>query len=128
MDEKIRSIIAQFELPEGETDARPYGNGHINDTMCVRVQTAQGEQRFILQRVNSYVFPRPKEVIENIEQVTAYLRGIIERAGGDPRRETLTLIRTREGAHHVIAPDGELWRMYLFIEGVRQVPAAAGRL
>ena len=121
MDQKIRKIIARFDIPEGETEAGAYGNGHINDTLRVTVNTGAGEKRFILQRVNSYVFPKPVEVIENIEKVTDYLRGIIAENGGDVERETLTLVKTREGRHHVIAEDGELWRMYLFIEETRSV-------
>ena len=121
MNEKIRKIIAQFTLPEGEIEAAPYGNGHINDTLCVIVHTDGGDKRYILQRVNSYVFPRPVEVIENIEKVTAYLRSIIEQEGGDPSRETLTLVETRDGRRYTLAEDGELWRMYLFIEGTKSV-------
>ena len=121
MDERIRKIIAQFALPGGEIEAAPYGNGHINDTLRVIVHADGGDRRYILQRVNSYVFPKPVEVIENIEKVTAYLREIIAQEGGDPLRETLTLVETRDGRHYTLAEDGELWRMYLFIEGTRSV-------
>ena len=121
MDERIRKIIAQFALPGGEIEAAPYGNGHINDTLRVIVHADGGDRRYILQRVNSYVFPKPVEVIENIEKVTAYLRKIIAQEGGDPLRETLTLVETRDGRHYTLAEDGELWRMYLFIEGTRSV-------
>lgn len=121
MDERIRKIIAQFALPGGEIEAAPYGNGHINDTLRVTVHADGGDRRYILQRVNSYVFPKPVEVIENIEKVTAYLREIIAQEGGDPLRETLTLVETRDGRHYTLAEDGELWRMYLFIEGTRSV-------
>jgi len=121
MNEKIESIILRFDLPEGSVEASPYGNGHINDTLCVIVNTDEGKKRYILQRVNSYVFPRPVEVIENIEKVTAYLSRIIEAEGGDPARETLTLVETKDGKHYTIADDGELWRMYLFVEGTKSV-------
>lgn len=121
MDERTRKIIAQFVLPAGEIEAAPYGNGHINDTLCVIVHAEGGDRRYILQRVNSYVFPRPVEVIENIERVTDYLRDIIAREGGDLERETLTLVKTRDGRHYTFSEDGELWRMYLFIEGTKSV-------
>ena len=121
MNEKIQKIIEQFMLPQGEIEAAPYGNGHINDTLCVIVHADGGDKRYILQRVNSYVFPKPIEVIENIEKVTAYLGAIIEAEGGDPLRETLTLVETRDGRHYTLAEDGELWRMYLFIEGTKSV-------
>ena len=121
MDKKIEKIIDCFVLPQGEVEAAPYGNGHINDTLRVIVHTSEGDKRYILQRVNSYVFPKAMEVIENIEKVTEYLREIIAKEGGDPLRETLTLVETKEGNHYVIAEDGELWRMYLFIEGTKSV-------
>ena len=93
MDQKIEKILAQFDLPQGAMEALPYGNGHINDTLCVSVYNEAGCRRYIMQRVNNYVFPKPVEVIENIEKVTAYLRGIIQENGGDVERETLTLLR-----------------------------------
>lgn len=121
MDQKIEKILAQFELPQGEIEAIPYGNGHINDTLCVTVYNKEGYRRFIMQRVNNYVFPHPIEVIENIEKVTDYLRGIIAENGGDMERETLTLVPAKDGKHYVIAEDGQLWRIYLFVEGTRSV-------
>ena len=127
MNEKIEKIIERFVLPQGSMEAAPYGNGHINDTLRVIVHTDEGDKRYILQRVNSYVFPRPVEVIENIEKVTAYLRDIIAGEGGDVERETLTLVKTKDGKHYVIAEDGELWRMYLFIEGTTELFALSGR-
>ncbi len=121
MDQKIKKVLAQFEMPQGEMEALPYGNGHINDTLCVTVYNEKGHKRFIMQRVNNYVFPKPIEVIENIEKVTAYLRGIIEENGGDAERETLTLVPAKDGKNYVIAEDGQLWRVYLFVEGTKSV-------
>ena len=112
MNQHIESVIFQFDIPDGAWTAEPYGNGHINDTY--RVTT--GEKRFILQRVNSYVFPKPEDVIENIERVTAFLKAQIAREGGDPERETLTLVKTHRGEYFAYDAEGGLWRMYLFIE------------
>ncbi len=121
MNEKIRAIIAQFNLPQGEIEAAPFGNGHINDTLRVTIHTETGRKRYILQKVNSYVFPQPVKVIENIEKVTAYLSDIVRENGGDPQRETLTLVAAKDSKRYVIAEDGELWRVYLYIEGTKSV-------
>lgn len=112
MDQNIEFVVARFDIPDGAWTAEPYGNGHINDTYLVTA----GEKRFILQRVNSYVFPKPEEVVSNIVHVTDYLRGIIEKEGGDPLRETLTLVPTQTGEYFTYDLNGGLWRMYLFIE------------
>lgn len=112
MDKNIEFVVPQFDIPDGAWTAEPYGNGHINDTYLVTTD----EGRFILQRVNSYVFPKPEEVISNILRVTDYLRGVIREEGGDPYRETLTLVQTQKGGHFTYDPEGGLWRMYLFVE------------
>ena len=117
MESKTINMARRFALPQGEITTAPYGNGHINDTLCVCVKTPEGMRRYIMQRVNRYVFKKPEDVIANIARVTEYLRGIIAAEGGDPERETLTLVPTVDGKPFAYDEDGELWRMYLFIEG-----------
>ena len=91
-----------------------YGSGHINDTFAVVL--ADG-RRFILQRINSHVFKQPREVMENIQGVTAFLSQSIRKSGGDPARETLNLLPARDGKPYWVDGDGEYWRVYAFIEG-----------
>lgn len=112
MNPHIENVVMQFDLPDGAWTAEPYGNGHINETYLVTT----GEKRFILQRVNGYVFPKPEDVMDNIERVTAFLKAQIEREGGDPARETLTLVKTHQGKCFTYDREGGLWRMYLFVE------------
>lgn len=112
MNPHIENVVMQFDLPDGAWTAEPYGNGHINETYLVTT----GEKRFILQRVNGYVFPKPEDVMDNIERVTAFLKRQIEREGGDPARETLTLVKTHRGECFTYDREGGLWRMYLFVE------------
>ena len=112
MNPHIENVVMQFDLPDGAWTAEPYGNGHINETYLVTT----GEKRFILQRVNGYVFPKPEDVMDNIERVTAFLKVQIEREGGDPARETLTLGKTHQGECFTYDREGGLWRMYLFVE------------
>ncbi|MBR2942756.1 MAG: aminoglycoside phosphotransferase family protein [Clostridia bacterium] len=117
MEKRTYEAASHFQLVQGPQSIAPYGNGHINDTFCVCVDTgAERPVRYILQRVNRYVFPQPENVIENIAKVTAYLRGVIEAAGGDPDRETLTLVKTTDGKDCYIDEQNDLWRVYLFIE------------
>ena len=121
MNEQIMEVINRFVLPKGSVEAAPFGNGHINDTLRVTVHTQRGDKRFVLQHVNQYVFKKPVEVIENIEKVTAYLSSVIRAEGGDPVRGTLTLIAAKDGRHYVFDKDGELWRMYLLVDGTKSV-------
>ena len=88
-----------------------YGNGHINDTYI-----ADSKPRYILQRINSTVFKNPEQVMSNILNVTDHLRGKILAAGGDVNRETLTVIKTKDGKSFYKSPEGDYFRMYNFIE------------
>lgn len=91
-----------------------YGSGHINDTFLVILE-GEPEKRFVLQRINTDVFREPKHLMENIEAVTRHLRRKIEENGGDPKRETLTLVEAEDGNPWHADDDGNYWRVYPFI-------------
>ena len=111
-------IIGQFAFAGKLVSATPYGAGHINDTLALTFRQEDGsDRRYILQRINQYVFRRPWDVMENIERVTAHLRAKIAAAGGDPDRETLTPVPQFSGGTCFHDAQGEYWRAYLFIEG-----------
>ena len=109
----LEAMMGAYAFPEGSADAVPYGNGHINDTFLVSI--GGREDRYILQRINGYVFKRPEVVMENIHNVTSFLSRKIVAEGGDPRRETLTLIPTRDGSNYVVDEEGSAWRCYLCV-------------
>ncbi len=88
-----------------------YGNGHINDTFI-----CDNTPKYLLQRINHHVFKRPENVMENIYNVTNHLKGKILQMGGDPDRETLTVIPTRNGDLYYKDKDGNYFRMYKFID------------
>jgi thiamine kinase-like enzyme len=54
--------------------------------------------------------------MENISGVTSFLRKKIIEAGGDPDRETLNLIPTKDNGFFYKSLDGNYWRGYIFIE------------
>ncbi len=114
---KIEEAISAFAIEGEKIYCELYGSGHINDTHLLVTRLADGkERRYILQRINHIVFPHPDEVMENIESVTGHLRRSIAAAGGDPDRETLTVVPTKEGAAYYRDSIGSYWRIYLFIE------------
>lgn len=119
----LESIFERFRI-EGEfLSAAPYGGGHINDTYLGRFKLNHSKEHepatkgYLLQSINHHVFKEPPKVMENIERVTHYAHEQILAAGGDPDRETLNLIPTRDGASFFCSPEGEYWRMYQYIEG-----------
>ncbi len=98
-------------------DIMPHGSGHINDTYLITLQTEnQNNKRAILQRMNKNIFEKPIEVMENVMRVTSFLRKKIIQNGGDPERETLNVILTKEGKPYFVDSKNDYWRGYVFVE------------
>jgi Ser/Thr protein kinase RdoA (MazF antagonist) len=109
---------AQMALEGESREIIPFGNGHICDTYAITFKQGDCTQRVVLQRINRGVFRQPEQLMQNISQVTAHLRRKIALEGGDPTRETLTLIPMKDGKNWYLDPDGEYWRAYQMIERV----------
>lgn len=115
-EEQLQEVIDNFKYKGTLTDKRPYGSGHINDTYLLTFENEDGgETQIILQRMNKTVFPKPVELMENIMNVTSYLRERIVERGGDPLRETLNVILGADGRAYYVDSEGEYWRSYIFI-------------
>ena len=118
---KIDEAIAAFPIETAQNgslvERRPYGNGHINDTFLLRCTSPdQNETKFILQRMNHDIFKNPPQLMENVVQVTQHLRRTILSQGGDPNRETLNVLQTRNGADWYQDSSQNYWRVFPFIE------------
>lgn len=112
--------LVNFQLEGMVMSAIHYGSGHINDTFLMTLRKDDGsEGRVILQKMNESIFKKPVELMENILNVTSYLRKEIIARGGDPERETLNVINTKSGEPYFVDSDGEYWRCYVFIEGAK---------
>lgn len=108
---EFKKVAERFCLEGGVTDIRPYGEGHINLTLLVTTD----KRRYIMQKMNTRVFPDPDALMENICGVTEHLR-----ARGV---ETLEVIPTINGEHYLRGD--EKYRTYAFIENTvtyQQVP------
>ena len=117
--EKISAAMEaarRFQVRGSFYSMTPYGNGHINDTYLFQTKENEKIHSYILQRINHHVFKDQDGLMENIRLVTAFLRRKIRENGGDPERETLTLIPADSGRILYQDPGDSFWRCYLFIE------------
>jgi len=106
---------------EGEfIGAEHIPSGHINDSYAAWFRKPDGTyHRYLLQRINHHVFRSPEELMANIAGITAHLRTKIVAGGGNPLRETITLIPCAQGNSFYQTLDGDYWRAALFIEGAK---------
>ena len=102
-NEVLFGIASHFALEGAVTGIEPYGDGHINTTYLV---TTDGP-RYILQQMNTSIFPDTVNLMRNVELVTSTLK-----AQG---KETLDIVPTTSGATWAEI-DGGAWRVYKFIE------------
>ena len=102
----LNRIMEKFVI---NNEINPYGDGHINHTYLTK------SKQYILQRINTKVFVHPKELMENITNVTEHVRAKIVAEGGDPDRETLTVIPTLDGKSYYTDDNGDCYRVYKFI-------------
>ncbi len=116
ISQKFTDVISQFSFEGTLAECIPFGSGHINDTYRLTFDKDGAEVQYIIQKMNREVFHKPEEVMENIRDITEWLRREIRAAGGDIRRETLNIIPTKGGKTFYIDPEGEYWRAFLFIE------------
>ena len=105
----MEEIVRSFRTEGTPVRCVPYGSGHINETWMVETDRPH---RYILQKVNTTIFPDADGLMRNIILVTDHLRKKDPAPG-----HVLTLIPTTDGKYYIKQPGNELWRMYEFIGG-----------
>ena len=114
---EIKPFAECFKIAGPIVDIDKIENGHINATYVISCDAGEERPvRYILQTINTKIFTDPVSLMENIKNVTDYLKNIIRENGGDVNRETLTCIETNDGAIYHVDDQNRYWRMYNFIE------------
>lgn len=113
----FQRIFSHFQV-EGElTSCTRYGEGHINETYLAIVQNGEAQKRFILQKINNKIFKNVEKLMNNIRLVTEYNRKKIVERGGNPDRESLSLVYTKSDSPYLYDEETDgYYRVYIFIE------------
>ena len=86
-----------------------FGSGHINSTFKVTTDTGH---EYVLQRINTYVFRKPIQLMANAQAVTDFIRQRV----ADPRM-ALHFIPTYDGLFYYRDDREQFWRMYDYVGG-----------
>ncbi len=112
-----QKLVAQFELEGDLIYCKPFGEGHINSTFVIGIKRDDSlTTRYILQKINTAIFKDYESLLSNISLVTDYLRAEIIKENGDPDRETMSLIPAKNGKNYIADDNGDIYRVYVFIE------------
>ena len=108
-------ILENFVLDGTPVSAKAFGNGHINSTFVIDCDNGN---KYSLQRINNHVFRDVEGLMNNIDSVTSFLKKKIVAKGGNPLRETLTVVKTKSGENYCKLEDDSYWRVYIFVDDV----------
>lgn len=118
----LTNIARQFRLKGTVKEVTPLGEGFINDTYII--VTPEGSPNYILQRKNKRVFSPIPAMMENIRKVCDHIKAKVEKAGGDPMREAMTIIKTNDDKLYYLDEEEEYWAVSLFIDDTIAYEAA----
>lgn len=114
--ERILEVLSRFAISGEYSHCEILNSGHINETYKVFFIRNGELKDYILQRVNTYVFKDPVAVMENIANVTEYIRAKIKATGISAKRFVLHYQKANDGKYYTILPNGEFWRCCRFID------------
>ncbi|HAS56381.1 MAG TPA: mucin desulfatase [Firmicutes bacterium] len=114
---QLKEVISSFRFNGTLIGCEKSTIGHINGTYFLSFKESDGKVvRYILQRINTDVFPNPAALMKNLEEVTSFLSKKILARGGNPRMECLTLVKAKNDQYYYVDKDNFYYRGYLFIE------------
>ncbi|MEB3260913.1 MAG: aminoglycoside phosphotransferase family protein, partial [Cyanobacteriota bacterium] len=124
-DRRLAAIAASFAGSGGVRAVSPLGQGNINTTYLV--ERAEGEP-FVLQRLNTTVFPQPRRVMGNLLVVGRHVEGRLRResagAGaaesapggeGEGRPWVFPRVITSASGDPWLETEGEFWRAIRYV-------------
>ena len=118
-EQELKSISRHFQIYGEIIHAEPLKIGHINETYTATYQQGGTRVRYIHQKLNRNVFKNPAGVMKNIVRVTDHLRKKMEaRNVVDITRRSMIVIPTRTGKPYHQNGDRDVWRTFVFVEGV----------
>ena len=112
---QIKSILPQFFFHGTYQSAEELHSGNVNTTYHLVYDDHGVRRDYTLQRINTYAFKEPQNVMQNIASVTDHLRTSMIARGENPERRVLDLIPTRSGQLMFEDAEGNYWRAYNFI-------------
>jgi aminoglycoside phosphotransferase (APT) family kinase protein len=123
-EKQLQEISKKFQIYGEILHAETLKIGHINETYTATYDQGGTRVRYIHQKINKNVFKNPAGVMKNVMRVTSHLRKKLE--GRNPRdltRRSLVVIPTRDGKSFFENGDNEVWRTFVFVEGVETYEA-----
>ena len=116
--EELINIAKNFKIAGEPINIEKCESGHINKTYAITYKTEKGEnKKYILQYVNTNVFPNLPELMKNIKNVTSFMEEKAQEKGETTSRLTIKMIDTIDNNPYAIY--NQNWRMEEFIDNTK---------
>lgn len=109
MEEKLQQVCQAFCIEGAFQSYEEIKVGNVNRTYKVNYLRPDGRPKsYIIQAVNTFVFKKPVEVMENIDKVTEYIHA------KQPQRTVLHFHHTPDRKIYLFDDNG-FWRLFNYI-------------
>src|SRR5258705_4221969 len=96
-EKQLQDISSHFQIYGETLHAETCKIGHINETYSATYDQGGTRVRYIHQKINTTVFKRPVDLMNNVMRVTTHVRRKLEAAGTrDLTRRSLIVVLTRD--------------------------------
>ena len=109
--EVMRGIGTAFGLPGTLVSCEELKKGNVNSTYLVTYSDGGEEKHYLFQRVNTYAFRKPIQLMENADRITEHIRK------KHPDAVTLSFYHTFEGKNYLFIGE-DFWRVMNYIPSV----------
>jgi len=111
-------IFKSFSIDGKLISYKANKEGHINSTYISSVENNGKIEKYTHQKINTYVFTKPEEVMQNINIVTTHIQSKLS-GFSDKELRSLKVIKTIDNKLFHIDERGNYWRTYKYIDNVK---------
>ena len=113
INQEIKIAFEAFGRGGNIINVEQFTSGLINATYLIETDKAE---KYILQKINTFVFKNPAELMFNIVGVTKHITEEIKENGGDYKRENLNFLPCKGGEYFYRDENDGAWRMYIYVD------------
>lgn len=110
-------IAQQFQVPGKLASVQSMGSGNVNDTYLAVFRTHFSEEKIIVQRINSHVFPHPEWIMANMRMLTDHCHAqlLAESESADRIWQLPRIVPCLNGEDYYVDTEGGHWRALTLI-------------
>jgi serine/threonine protein kinase len=115
----IANVFNKFVHGSEFSSYKELTSGHINSTYLI---TTQNKKNFVLQRINSFVFKYPKQLIQNKVKVSEHIQNQLQHLNLEAlNKRVLQFVYAKNNVPYYKDKEDNYWNVTYFIEGSKTV-------